>query len=62
MECWDENLFKCSESHDQDGFQAHIWYTFKISFLGTKRLMTLNLVYNIGYSSTTKFVQIMTLG
>ena len=25
MGCWDENLFKCSRSHDQDSFQAHIW-------------------------------------
>ena len=23
MGCWDENLFKCSGSHDQDGFQAN---------------------------------------
>ena len=23
MRCLDENLFKCSGSHDQDGFKAH---------------------------------------
>ena len=22
---WDENLFKCSGSHDQGSFQVHIW-------------------------------------
>ena len=44
MVCWDENLFKCSGSHDQDGFQAHIWYKpSKIPFFGTKRPMTLIL-------------------
>ena len=25
MGFWDENLFKCSRSHDQDGFQCHIY-------------------------------------
>ena len=25
MGCWDEYLFKCSGSHDQDSFQVHIW-------------------------------------
>ena len=25
MGCWDESLFKRSGSHDQDGYQAHIW-------------------------------------
>ena len=44
MGCWDENLFKCSESHDQDGFHAHIWENpSKISFFGIKRQMTSKL-------------------
>ena len=33
---WDvenENLFKCSRSHDQDDFQAHIWNNIKILLL-----------------------------
>ena len=41
---WDENLFRCSGLHDQDGFQA--LYGKKpsnISFFGTKRPMTLKL-------------------
>ena len=43
MGCWDEHLFKCDGSHDQDGFQAHIWLKpSKLSF-GTKRLMTWKL-------------------
>ena len=40
---WDvrnENLFKCSRSHDH----AHIWWKIsKVFFFGTKRLMTLKL-------------------
>ena len=44
MGCWDENLFKCSGSHDQDGCQAHIWKNLqKPPFFGTKRHMTLKL-------------------
>ena len=29
MGCWDENLFKYFESHDQDVFQAHLWKKFQ---------------------------------
>ena len=29
MECWDENVFKCSGSHDQDSVQAHMAKTLK---------------------------------
>ena len=62
MGCCDENLFKYFGLHDQDGLQAHIWKKpSKIYFFRPKKWMTLKLVFSIGYSSTTKFVQIMTL-
>ena len=62
MGCSDENLFKCSESHDQDGFQAHMWQNLKNSSCSEPRgRWPWNLVYSIEYSSTTKFVQMMTL-
>ena len=38
MGYWDENLFKCSGSHGQGGFQAG-----KKSFFGTKKPMILKL-------------------
>ena len=44
MGCWEENMFKFSRSHDQDGFLSHIWNKpSKISFFGTKRPMTLEV-------------------
>ena len=39
MGCWDENMFRCSGSHDQDSVQSHIWWKpSKTTFFGTKRL------------------------
>ena len=32
MGCWDENLFKCSGSHDQDGFQANTGDSHYVDF------------------------------
>ena len=57
--CWDENSFICSGSYGQDGFQAHIQ---KSPSLEPRGKWPWNLVYSIGYSSTTKFVKMMTLG
>ena len=60
MGYWDENLFKCS---DQDGFQAHIVKNLQKSPSSEPRGQSPgNLVYSIGYSSTTKFIKMMTLG
>ena len=58
-----ESLFKRSRSPDQDGRHAHIWKKPKKSAsLELKRRWSWNLVCSIRRSSTTKFVQMMTLG
>ena len=64
-----ESLFKRSRSHDQDGRHAHIWKKKKkkknlkkFSSLAPKGKWPLNLVCSIECSSTTKSVQMMTLG
>ena len=65
---WDvgnENVFKWSRSHDQDGFQVHIWKkkNFKNHlFWNQKSRWPWNVVYRIGYSSASQFVHMMSLG
>ena len=46
FECWDENVFKCSGLHDQNGTHSHIMVKTlkkkqKTPLFGTKRLITL---------------------
>ena len=59
---WDvgnENLFKCSRSHDH----AHIWWkTSKIFFFGTKRPMTLKLGIQQPVLKYYQCFHMMTLG
>ena len=59
---WDvgnENLFKCSRSHDH----AHIWWkTSKIFFFGPKRSMTLKLGMQHRVLEYYKCFHMMTLG
>ena len=59
---WDvknENLFKCSRSHDH----AHIWWkTSKIFFFGTKGLMTLKLGMQDWVLKYYQCFHMMTLG
>ena len=59
-----ENGFKCSGSHDQDGLQAHIWKkkTSKLTFFGTKRQTTLKLGLQHRVLKCKKFVQMMAPG
>ena len=57
-EVGNENLFKCSRSHDH----AHIWWKTSKIFFGTKRQMTLKLGIQHRYLSTTNVFIMMTLG
>ena len=66
---WNESLFKRSRSHDQDGLHAKMasmpiyGKKLKKSFsVEWKGQWPWNLVCSFGYSSTTKFIQMMTLG
>ena len=63
---WDdgnENLFKSSGSYSQDVLQAHRWKNLQKSPYSEPRgRWPWTLVYSIGYSSTSNFVQTMTLG
>ena len=56
-----ENLFKCSRSHDH----AHIWWKTSKIFFGTKRLMTLKLGIQhrvLEYYQCFHMMTMMTLG
>ena len=55
-----ENLFKWVGSHDQHGHHAHVWQ--KSSSPEPIDRWPWNLVCSIVYRSTTKVIQIMTLG
>ena len=62
-----ETLFKYSGSHDQDGFQAHIWGVgggeLKKSPSSVPRgRWPWNFVYRCSSTCTSKFVQMMTMG
>ena len=55
MGYWDENSFKCSGSQDQDGKKKH-----SKNFWTKRQMMKVGIQH--WYSSTTRFVQMMTLG
>ena len=58
-----ENLLKCTRSHDQDSFQAHVWKKpSKIFFFRTKRPMTLKLRIQHQVLKYYQIFSLMTLG
>ena len=65
MGCWEWNVVQMFRvKNGQDGFRAHICKknTSKSPFSEPRGRWHRNLIYSIGYSSTFKFVQMMTLG
>ena len=55
-------LYKWSRSHDQYGCHAHNGKNLKKLLLWHQKADDFELVCSIGYLSTTKLIQMMTLG